>query len=407
MATHAATVGPPLQHRDALSRIMTQDDSPWSPRMRTAQAKTMDLFLCGDVMTGRGVDQIWPHPSNPVLYESYLHDAREYVRLAEDLNGRIKRPVDFGYCWGEALSRLDGADVRIINLETSITTSEDAWPFKGINYRMNPRNIAGLTAARIDCCCLANNHVLDWGYVGLEETLQTLDDAGIAHAGAGRNAAAAARPAIIEVPGKGRVVVFAFGSTSSGIPGDWGATAERAGINLLQNLSEDTARQLANQMRLLKQPGDITVASIHWGSNWDYAIPPEQIGFAHRLVEGGVDLVHGHSSHHLKALEVYQERLILYGCGDFLDDYEGISGYEEYRPDLRLLYMLTVDPVRGRLIKAQLTPMQVRRFRLHQASAGDSAWICNLLNALCSRFQTQVQLEDGLAMRLQVPGSSG
>jgi poly-gamma-glutamate synthesis protein (capsule biosynthesis protein) len=77
--------------------------------------------------------------------------------------------------------------VRIVNLETSITTSGDYWPGKEVHYRMNPRNIGSLTAAGIDCCALANNHVLDWGYEGLAETLATLDRAGIKHAGAGRN----------------------------------------------------------------------------------------------------------------------------------------------------------------------------------------------------------------------------
>ena len=74
------------------------------------------------------------------------------------------------------------------------------------------------------------------------------------------------------------------------------------------------------------------VASVHWGSNWGYDIPREQTVFAHRLIdEAGVDIIHGHSSHHVRAIEVYKDRLILYGCGDFLNDYEGISGYEEFR----------------------------------------------------------------------------
>lgn len=64
-------------------------------------------------------------------------------------------------------------DFRIINLETSITTSED-WAPKDIHYRMHPANIPCLTVAKVDCCVLANNHVLDWGRSGLVETLETL-----------------------------------------------------------------------------------------------------------------------------------------------------------------------------------------------------------------------------------------
>lgn len=359
----------------------------------TNRAEPIRLFVCGDVMTGRGIDQVLPHPSNPVLYESFVLHAGGYVHLAERASGPIPRPVDFAYIWGDALEILERArtDVRIINLETSITASEDAWPAKGINYRMHPANIGCLTAARIDCCCLANNHVLDWGYAGLEETLQTLDAAGIARAGAGRDAAEAAAPAVIDVPGKGRVLVFSLGSTSSGIPPEWAATEDRPGVNLLRDLSEETARSLASQTHQLKRPGDVIVASIHWGPNWGYEIPDAWIDFAHQLVVGGVDVVHGHSSHHVKGLEVYQDRLILYGCGDLLDDYEGIEGYEEFRPDLRLMYLLQVDPQQGRLVEARLAPVTVKRFRLQRASEADVEEFQSLLNEIGTPFGTHVQ----------------
>jgi poly-gamma-glutamate synthesis protein (capsule biosynthesis protein) len=345
-------------------------------------------------MTGRGIDQALPHPGNPVLYEPFVRDAREYVRLAESVHGPIPRPVEFAYLWGDALEALQraGTDVRIINLETSITLSEAAWPDKGIHYRMEPRNIGALTTAHIDCCCLANNHVLDWGYAGLTETLRTLDRVGIAHAGAGDDAAEAASPAVLDVPGKGRLLVFSFGSTTSGIPGQWGATPNRPGVNLVEDLSESTARHLASQMRGVKQPGDVTVASIHWGGNWGYDIPDEQSRFAHRLVDEGVDVVHGHSSHHVKTIEVYQDRLILYGCGDFLSDYEGVRGYERFRSDLSLVYLAKLDAQQGRLVEARLIPMQLGRFRLNRASEADARWLCDLLNRLGERFGSQVEL---------------
>jgi poly-gamma-glutamate capsule biosynthesis protein CapA/YwtB (metallophosphatase superfamily) len=370
------------------------------------EVTTILLAMVGDVMTGRGIDQVLPHPVNPVLYESYVRDARQYVQLAETAHGPIPQPVEFEYIWGDALEELQraGTDVRIINLETSITTSEDPWPNKGIHYRMHPWNIGCLTAARIDCCSLANNHVLDWGYKGLAETLQTLEKAGVAHAGAGRTAAEAASPAVLKVPGKGRVLVFSFGLTTSGIPWKWGATEDRAGVNLLEDLSEETARRVASQIRQVKRPGDVTVASIHWGGNWGYEIPDEQIQFAHRLIEGGIDLVHGHSSHHVKGIEVYRDRLILYGCGDFLTDYEGIEGYEAFRGDLALMYLARLDPEQGRLVEARLVPMNVRRFRLNRASKPDAKWLCDLLNRLGAPFGTQAQLEGDNSMTLRLMG---
>ena len=136
----------------------------------------MRLFLCGDVMTGRGIDQALPHPVHPNLYEPYVRDAREYVALSEKANGPIPRPLSFEYIWGDALRELERAevDLRIANLETAVTSAETPWPEKGIHYRMHPQNIGCLTAAQISACALANNHVLDWGYDGLSETLKTL-----------------------------------------------------------------------------------------------------------------------------------------------------------------------------------------------------------------------------------------
>ena len=87
----------------------------------------VNLFLCGDVMTGRGVDQILPHPSTPEIFEPRVRDAREYVRLAELASGPIHRAVPPEYIWGDALEELAraGPDARIIGLETSVTTRHD------------------------------------------------------------------------------------------------------------------------------------------------------------------------------------------------------------------------------------------------------------------------------------------
>jgi poly-gamma-glutamate synthesis protein (capsule biosynthesis protein) len=370
-----------------------------------SQTKTLRVFLGGDVMTGRGIDQVLPYPVDPILYEPYVRDAREYVDLAEKAHGVFPRRVTFDYIWDEALQELDRVhvDVRIINLETAITSAETYWPGKGIHYRMHPRNIGCLVAAGINACALANNHVLDWGYVGLSETLQTLRAAGIAHSGAGANADVAAAPAVLDVAGKGRVLLFSFGSTGSGISREWSATASGPGVNLLDDLSDVTAALIANRMRGLQQPGDLLIASIHWGGNWGYDIPPEQIEFAHRLVEEGVGVVHGHSSHHVKAIEVFKGRLILYGCGDLLTDYEGISGYETLRGDLGLMYLIELDSQSGRLRSVRLVPTQMRRFRLERASAADARWLCDLLKTLGKQFGTSARLKKDNSMMLEWP----
>ncbi len=353
------------------------------------------MFLCGDVMTGRGIDQILPHPSRPHLYESHARSAIDYLELAKRKSGPIPRRVDFTYIWGDATTEWARMkpDVRIVNLETAVTTSEDAQPGKGIHYRMHPDNVPCLQSAAFDCCVLANNHIMDWGADGLSETVASLHRARIRTAGAGYDAEQASLPATLDVQGKGRVLVLAWGMESSGVPRSWAAGRNARGINFLADLSSQQVDTIAAAVHPLKRSGDIVVASIHWGPNWGYAITPEERNFAHALIDAaGIDVVHGHSSHHPKAIEVYHGHPILYGCGDFLNDYEGISGYEDYRPNLSLMYFVTLDAKTGTLDRFAISPMEVRRFRLIRASNDDARSLAHTLTREGRPFGTRAAL---------------
>lgn len=337
--------------------------------------RNVRLFLCGDVMCGRGIDQVLPRCVDPELHELSGISARGYVKLAEQRSGPLPRPMDYADIWGDALRiwRDRQADARIVNLETALTTSDD-WQAKGINYRAHPDNVELLRVAGIDCCVLANNHVLDWGVAGLRETLTALRRAGIASAGAGVDAAAAAAPAQLPLPGAGRVLVFAMGMASSGIPATWAAGAQ-PGVNYLADLSDDSVARIARDIAALRRRDDLVVLSIHWGGNWGYGASAEQRRFARALIErAGVDVIHGHSSHHPKGIEVYRDRPIFYGCGDFINDYEGIGGYEYYRGDLCLMYFATFTAQR-RLLELRMVPLRIHRFGLHRAGAGDAQWL--------------------------------
>ena len=219
-----------------------------------------------------------------------------------------------------------------------------------------------------------------------------------------RNRQQAEAPAIIEVTGKGRVIVFAFGATSSGIPRAWAATGTRPGINLLGDFSPATLRRIAAQVAAVKRPGDIAVASIHWGGNWGYAIPDEHRRFAQRLIDvAGIDVIHGHSSHHPKGVEVYRDKLILYGCGDFVNDYEGIHGYDEFRGDLALLYLAAVGARSGDLAGLEMVPLQMRQFSLHHASDQDARWLADTLQREAAALNTGLQRRDDNVMVLGGP----
>lgn len=356
------------------------------------EAELLTIFLGGDAMTGRGVDQILAHPGSPELREPAVGDARTYRRLAEGVNGPISVPVDFGWPWGDALASLDAnaPAVRIVNLETSITRSDDFAAGKAVHYRMHPSNVACLTAGRIDVCALANNHVLDFGHEGLVETLEVLSSVGIGWVGAGRDANEAREPAILAAD-NGRVIVCSVGAGSSGIPRAWAAGAgTRPGLDLLPDLSDEAAFAITDAVRSVRRSGDVAVASIHWGPNWGFEVSRHQVRFAHRLVDGGVDVVHGHSSHHPLPIELYRDRLVLYGCGGLIDDYEGIAGHEEDRPDLRLLYFASLEPVTGRVVRVRLVPLQARRMQLRHASARDSEWLRALLDRVSRPFASHV-----------------
>ncbi len=358
------------------------------------------LFLAGDVMIGRGIDQILRHSVDPTISEPYVRSAEGYVTLAERANGAIPREVADQYVWGYIITELDRSapDVRIINLETAVTARGTPWPSKEVSYRMHTANVGVLNAAAIDVCSLANNHVLDWSYQGLEDTLDALDDAGISIVGAGRDQAAAEASAVVSADGL-RVVVSGMGSPTSGIPATWEATSDRAGIAFIPELSAEAADVVGARVAGYRSPGDIVVVSIHWGPNWGHQVPKTQTRFAHRLIDAGVDVVHGHSSHHAKAIEVYRNRPIMYGCGDLINDYEGIGGHEEYRGDLALIYIATMD-LDG-LQELEMTPMRMRRFRAERVTGPDVEWLASTLDRHSRRFETGIRITDDQRLEVQ------
>lgn len=347
-----------------------------------SEMDTLTLFLCGDVMTGRGIDQCLPFPIKPVLHEPWIRDARRYVELAEKRSGRIGRHLAFHEVWGVALEILERVQpkFRLINLETAVTSSEDFWLGKEVHYRMNPRNLPVLQALKVNCCSLANNHSLDWGVKGLLQTLVHLERAGIKAVGAGKNLEDAVKPAILKIENGRRILVFGLGCVSSGIPGEWAARSEKPGVHLLETLGEEALSKVFSLSKKYKKPEDFIIWSIHWGGNWGYSISKEEREFAHRLIDSGsAHLIHGHSSHHAKGFEVYNGKLIFYGCGDFYSDYEGISGNESYRGDLPVMYFPTFEVTTGNTKSLDLSYLKLNRFRLQPAGHEETRWMKELL----------------------------
>ena len=350
-------------------------------------------------MTGRGIDQILPHPVDPRLHETGMPSARCYVERAARQHGALEAPVDFDSPWGalpEAIAAFAPA-LRLANFETVISTSDDAWPGKRYHFRMHPDNAPCLRAMRFDCLSLANNHVLDWGPAGLEHTVRSLHGMGIRTAGAGADEAEAAQPAVLALPGGGRVLVFAVATPCSHVAAAWAAGPGRPGVNLLGDFSDRSLARVAAAIAAFRLPGDLVVLSVHWGGNWGFDIPPRQREFAHRLVDSaGVDIVHGHSPHHVQGIEVHRGKLIIYGCGDLLNDYERIAGQAEFLHDQSAVFLPVIARDSGRLVALAMLPTRIRRMRVDPAGAAASARLEELLDRECRKLGTRV-----------VPGPAG
>lgn len=367
------------------------------------EQQILKLFLAGDVMLGRGIDQALPYSVKPVLYEAYVKDARDYVKLAERENGKLHLPLSYNYLWGDALEvwKKEAPDFKLVNLETAVTTNEVPWSGKGIHYRMHPKNIKALTEAKIDHVSLSNNHVLDWSRPGLLETMQTLKASEIDFSGAGKNAETAAAPSILTAE-NGRILVYSYGSPSSGVPAAWAAGPDKPGVNFLPQLDEKEVKKISRRIAKEEKPGDLVVFSIHWGANWGYSISEEKRKFAHQLIDAaGVDVVFGHSSHHPLGIEVYHDKLIIYGAGDFFNDYEGISGKEKYRGELSLMYFPQFAMKSGDLTALKLIPMEIKKFRLNYAEDEDVDWMQTVLNREGQQFGTRFEAVDGQALEIE------
>jgi poly-gamma-glutamate capsule biosynthesis protein CapA/YwtB (metallophosphatase superfamily) len=361
-----------------------------------ADSGTITLLLAGDVMTGRGIDQVLAHPASPELYEEWMRDARGYVRLAEQANGPIPAPVTGRYLWGEALEAMKraGPHACIVNLETAITASGRPWPGKGIHYRMHPANIACLKAGGVKACALANNHTLDWREAGLVDTLATLANAGLPAAGAGLDLEQATTPAVLPSNHGRRLLVFSWAAPDCGVPDGWNATPDRPGIAVLRDLAASGLEQIADAVHRHRRENDLVLLSIHWGANWVDAVPQRHRRFARELIDRHlVDIVHGHSAHHPLPFEVHQGKLVLFGCGDLINDYEGIGAEPGYPMDIACLYAATLSQDSGRLLRLRIVPLQRRAFRLVRADPAARASIRHALRLKENGFARQLRFE--------------
>jgi poly-gamma-glutamate capsule biosynthesis protein CapA/YwtB (metallophosphatase superfamily) len=211
---------------------------------------------------------------------------------------------------GAVREYLEGADLALANLENPVLKNA-VWHPEGTTFHGDLRLFSLLEKAGVDGVTLANNHVLDAGVPGLSETLGHLDRAGIAHAGAGMDLNTAREPMVFDLGGV-KVGVLNYQNVPS-YEWAWAAEGTPGTAPLeIELVQEDIAR--------LKPKVDVVVVMPHWGNEYTATPEPGQVDLAHQMVEAGADLVVGGHAHWAKGVEVYREKPVFYGVGNFLFD---------------------------------------------------------------------------------------
>lgn len=221
--------------------------------------------------------------------------------------------------WGDVLPLLREATLCFANLECVL--ARGGAPHephrKEFHFRADPSHAAVLVKGGVSAVSLANNHAGDFGKEALVETLDVLDAAGIAHAGAGRDDEEAWRPAVLSAEGS-RVAFLAFTDNER----SWAAGPDVPGTAACRTeLRDARCQRLLRAVREARRAADVVVVSGHWGGNWGRVPEPSHLPLARALVESGADVVFGHSAHVLRGIGTHRGRPVLFGCGDFVNDY--------------------------------------------------------------------------------------
>jgi poly-gamma-glutamate capsule biosynthesis protein CapA/YwtB (metallophosphatase superfamily) len=223
---------------------------------------------------------------------------------------QLMKKNGYDYPYRQARGLLKAADIAAGNLEAPITNRGTPAQNKQYVFRGPAAALPALKDAGLDVLTLANNHTMDYGWVGLQDTMDALDDVKLKHVGSGNDQTEAFAPVYIEVKG----ITVAFIGISRVLPEtSWKAGARHPGLADGYNPA-----QAEKAVRAAKQNADLVVILVHWGI--ERADRPDnfQIQLGHRLVDAGADLVVGSHPHVLQGFESYKDKWIAYSLGNFV-----------------------------------------------------------------------------------------
>nr|MBI5456040.1 CapA family protein [Candidatus Levybacteria bacterium] len=309
----------------------------------------MRILFVGDVMLGRLVNEIL----------------------------KQKKPE---YPWGDTLPVFKKVDLRICNLECVITDTGEPIPQKTFHFRTDQKNFKTLLSSDMGMVSLANNHILDFNYEGMLNTMKILGSNAINYAGVGMSFLEASEPAICDVDSK-KIGLIAFTDNEP----EWEATDKKPGIFYVPVDTKDAkAASLFEQIKKVKKNADILIVSAHWGPNWGYEPPEEHIPFAHAIIDAGADVVFGHSGHVFRGIEVYKNKPILYCAGNFIDDY---AVDEVEKNNQSFIFILETD--KSSIKKISLYPTVIKNLQANLAKEYEQEEIIMKMQNLCSKFGTK------------------
>ncbi|WP_247002883.1 CapA family protein [Halosolutus gelatinilyticus] len=321
------------------------------------------------------------------------------VMLGRRVDDR-QRHRDVDAVWGTVLDRLHALDGLVINLECVLSTRGRKWrrtnrPF---HFRADPGwAVPALERAGVDVCALANNHVLDYEEAALRDTLDHLDAAGIARAGAGETIDEALDPAATSIGDLDIAVVSVTDNTP-----EFAADEESPGTARIEvDVDDPDTRRLVRDAlsRARETNPDLLVASLHWGPNMVTEPPKSFREFGRWLIEEGVDVIHGHSAHVFQGIEVYDGAPIVYDAGDFVDDY---AVDDRLRNDRGFLFELSVTSD-GAPTELRLHPTEIDDCAIHEAAPEAAAWSRERMRERSAEFGTTFD-RDGEALVLSLGG---
>lgn len=309
----------------------------------------------------------------------------------------------YAYPWGNVIDTLNDADLFLINLECALTARTHAWhdgAAKEFYFRADPPVIETLRLGGVDFASLANNHAGDFCQEGLIETVKLLDSAGIKHAGAGANLAAARAPARLEPRGL-RIAVVSFADHQK----EWAASPSKPGINYTPvSMNPDDFKDVQNAITDARYGADFVIFSIHWGLNMSERPSKAFREFARAVIDCGADVFWGHSAHLVHATEMWHGKPIMYDTGDFVDDY-AVDDY--LRNDLGALFLLNL---RERSVESiEVLPVKIGQMQVNRAEGPERKWFLRRFGRLCREMGTEVtDSETGVRISLSgAPADSG